>query len=254
MKKPRKSRAEKAAENRQRLLHAAAEVVGEHGYADASIARIVERAGLAQGTFYLYFESRQELFDQLLPEVGNEALAFIRARVGDAPDFLSMEERGMRAFFEYVARNPSYFRVFTEAQAASPEAYRKYTARRTGRFLDRITAAWRRGEVKGFSERELGVLTQVMLAARTYLYQEYAGSDGEGGPVPEWVIAAYMRFVARGLGLAAADAGETVPAEPAAVTAPSPTAAPPAAPAPAAPAPAPIRRRARNAASRSPTG
>lgn len=211
MKKPRKSRAEKAAENRQKILHAAAEVVGEHGYADASISRIVERAGLAQGTFYLYFESRQDLFDQLLPEVGDEALAFIRAQTGTAPDFLTMEERGMRAFFDYVARNPSYFRVFTEAQAASPAAYRKYTAHRTGRFLDRIAAAWRHGEIEGYSERELGVLTQVMLAARTYLFQEYArGADGPT-PVPEWVIAAYMRFVSRGLG--AAVAGDSAKAE-----------------------------------------
>lgn len=205
MKRPRKSRAEKAIENREKLLHAAAEVVGEHGYGDASIARIVERAGLAQGTFYIYFESRQDLFDQLLPEVGAEALAFIRDQIAGAPDFLAMEERGMRAFFEYVARNPSYFRVFTEAQAASPIAYQRYTAHRTGRFLDRLTAAWRRGEIKGFDERELGVLTQVMLAARTYLYNQYAGgADGEGpeagGEVPDWVITAYMRFVSRGIG------------------------------------------------------
>ncbi|MEQ8347713.1 MAG: TetR/AcrR family transcriptional regulator [Sneathiellaceae bacterium] len=206
MKKPRMTRAEKALENRRRLLHAAAETVGEYGYGDASIARIVERAGLAQGTFYLYFESRQDLFDKLLPEVGNEALAFIRAQVGTAPDFLTMEERGMRAFFDYVLRNPSYFRIFTEAQAAAPRAYAEYTANRTGRFLDRITAAWRRGEVAGYSERELGVLTQVMLAARVYLYHQYAdGPDGKGA-VPDWVIQAYLRFVRRGLG--AESAGE----------------------------------------------
>ena len=203
MKKPRLTRAQKAVENRRRLMRAAAEVVGEHGYGDASISRIVERAGLAHGTFYLYFESRPDLFDQLLPEVGQEALAFIRDQVGEPEDFLTMEERGMRAFFDYVARNPSYFRIFTEAQAASPTAYERYTANRTGRFLDSITAAWRNGEVRGYSERELGVLTQIMLAARTYLYHQY-GEGGDGSAkVPDWVISAYMRFVSRGIGAAA---------------------------------------------------
>lgn len=200
MKRARKTRAEKATENRHRLMHAAAEVVGTHGYAEASVSRIVERADLAQGTFYLYFESRQDLFDQLLPQVGGEALAFIRGQVGSAPDFMTMEERGMHAFFAYVVKNPSYFRILTEAEVAAPIAYEKYTANRTGRFLDTIIAAWRRGEVKGYTQRELGVLTQVMLAARTYLYHQYAKSPAGPKAVPQWVIAAYLKFVGRGLG------------------------------------------------------
>ena len=48
--KPRKTRAEKAAQTRAELLRAAADVVGEVGYREASIARIPQRAGIAQGT------------------------------------------------------------------------------------------------------------------------------------------------------------------------------------------------------------
>lgn len=204
--RPRKTRAEKAVLNRRRLLHAATEIIGEYGYADATITRIVERAGLAQGTFYLYFESRQDLFDQLLPEVGDEALAYIREAVSDATDFVTMEKRGVTAFFEYVARNPAYFRVFTEAEVAAPTAYARYTADRTGRYLDAILAARRNGQVQGCTPRELGVLTQVMLAARTYLFREYARRDGDKlRPPPGWVVDAYVKFVARAIGVAEED-------------------------------------------------
>lgn len=198
--RPRKTRAEKAIENRLRLLHAAAEVIGEHGYAGASVTRIAERAGLAQGTFYLYFESRQDLFDQLLPEVGGEALAAIREAVADAPDFVAMEARGLRAFFEYAARNPAYLRVFTESEVAAPAAYARYTADRTGRFLDALVSARRKNQVAGYTPRELRVLTQVMLAARTYLFREFARRDGDVVvPPPDWVIDAYVKFVARAI-------------------------------------------------------
>jgi AcrR family transcriptional regulator len=200
VRKTRRTRAEKAAENRRRLVQAAVEVIGQHGYAEASVARIVERAGLAQGTFYLYFESRQDLFDRLLPEVGGEALAYIRDRVSNAPGFLAMEERGLQAFFDYVLDHPWYFRLFTEAEVAAPRAFASYTADRTGRFLEALSAAWRRGEVKGYSQRELGVLTQVMLAARTYLYQEYGKSPAGPKRLPPWVVAAYMKFISRGIG------------------------------------------------------
>src|SRR5688572_1389657 len=73
-------RAEKAIENRNALLQAAAKVVGEVGYQEASIARITREAGLAHGTFYLYFDSRQDMLDAVLPFVGEELSLFIRQR------------------------------------------------------------------------------------------------------------------------------------------------------------------------------
>ena len=66
----RRRRAANAESVRRDLLTAAAAIVGKHGYADASIARITKQAGIASGTFYIYFSSRQALFDQLLPDIG----------------------------------------------------------------------------------------------------------------------------------------------------------------------------------------
>ena len=49
---------------RRRLLDAAEQVFGEHGYEAASIVKITEAAGVSQGTFYLYFTSKQQIFDE----------------------------------------------------------------------------------------------------------------------------------------------------------------------------------------------
>ncbi|MFX5801275.1 helix-turn-helix domain-containing protein, partial [Acinetobacter baumannii] len=49
------TRIEKSQRTRQAICDAAAEIIGEFGYAEASIARIMERAGLGHGTFYAYF-------------------------------------------------------------------------------------------------------------------------------------------------------------------------------------------------------
>ena len=61
------TRVEKSEETRKALFDAAAKIVGKHGYEGASIARITSRAKVAQGTFYNYFTTRQDLLDQLLP-------------------------------------------------------------------------------------------------------------------------------------------------------------------------------------------
>ena len=56
-------------ETRQRLLDAAEQVFGELGYHDASIVKITEAAGVGQGTFYLYFASKKEIFDELVRDL-----------------------------------------------------------------------------------------------------------------------------------------------------------------------------------------
>ena len=51
---------------RQRLLAAAEEVFAVLGYHDASIVKLTEAAGVGQGTFYLYFRGKKEIFDELV--------------------------------------------------------------------------------------------------------------------------------------------------------------------------------------------
>ena len=56
-------------ETRQRLLDAAEQVFAELGYHDASIVKITEAAGVGQGTFYLYFASKKDVFDELVRDL-----------------------------------------------------------------------------------------------------------------------------------------------------------------------------------------
>jgi AcrR family transcriptional regulator len=80
-------------ETREKLLHAAEAEFGERGYADASIASITQRAGVALGTFYVYFESKEEIFRALVTHMGELTRQWIVERVADAPDRLTAERQ-----------------------------------------------------------------------------------------------------------------------------------------------------------------
>src|SRR5215204_3361823 len=99
------NRVERNAWTKQRLLDAATKVVGKYGYAEASVARITEEAGVAQGTFYNHFENRQELLDQLLPKLGIDMVEFIRERTGTA-DAATQEIKRFGAFFDFIREVP----------------------------------------------------------------------------------------------------------------------------------------------------
>ena len=195
----RLTRQERAPDARDQIFAAAAKVVGEHGYAAASITRITEEAGMAQGTFYLYFSSRQSLFDELLPHVGKDMLHFVGTRVAGAQDILEMEERGFRAFFEFLGPNPGFFRILNEAEVAAPKAHEEHFRRTVTHFVQALEAALRAGQIRNFKRSEIETLVYVMMAARSYLYMRYVKGQGAGARLPEKVIKTYMRLVRGGL-------------------------------------------------------
>ena len=55
-------------ERRKKIIHAAFEVFARHGFAFATIDLIAEQANAAKGTVYLYFESKENLFEAMVVE------------------------------------------------------------------------------------------------------------------------------------------------------------------------------------------
>lgn len=184
---------------RQAIFEAAAKVVGEHGYADASITRITEAAGIAQGTFYLYFDSRQALFDELLPHVGQDMLHVIRDRVAGAKDVYDVEERGFRAFFGYLKDNPGFFRILNEAEVAAPLAHKKHFKLLSDHYVESLERGLKAGQIRQFDREELETVAYMFMAARSYLYLRYVKGRTGVRTLPEKVVKTYMKLVRDGL-------------------------------------------------------
>lgn len=55
----------KPEERRWELIHAATELFSEHGYEKTSVNDIIQKIGVAKGTFYHYFKSKEEIADFL---------------------------------------------------------------------------------------------------------------------------------------------------------------------------------------------
>lgn len=73
--KPNGPRSRKGAQTRARLLDAAKEIFEENGFLDARISDIAERAGLSHGSFYHYFDSKEEVFREVAARVVDQLSA-----------------------------------------------------------------------------------------------------------------------------------------------------------------------------------
>jgi AcrR family transcriptional regulator len=193
------TRAEKSIVTKEKLLKAAAKVVGEYGYANAMVARITQEADVAQGTFYNYFNSRQDLFDQLLPTLGAELLGFIRAKTAAFHDAEERERQGFIAFFDFLKLRPEFYRILYEAEVFAPQAYQRHMSIISSSYVRLLERAFDRGELSLTSKTEIEPVAFSLMAARQYLCMQYVRRNGKISDLPEWVLNAYMTLVADGI-------------------------------------------------------
>src|SRR5437660_9703545 len=93
---------------RERVLRAAQELIEEGGYAGAPVAAIAERAGVAAGTLYRHFESKQELFVEVFRAVCAREERAMRAASAELAADTAAErlEEVLATFAERALRNP----------------------------------------------------------------------------------------------------------------------------------------------------
>jgi AcrR family transcriptional regulator len=99
--------------NRKKLLEAARKVFAEKGYGEATARDIVRETDLASGTFYNYFDDKQDAFMALLDEMSEKGRALVRAQRQDTK--LTLEQRvssAYRAYFEWAVEENDLFDVF----------------------------------------------------------------------------------------------------------------------------------------------
>ena len=200
---------------RRRILDAAEDVFGEMGYYEASVSEITRRAGVAQGTFYIYFHSKRETFVELIEDIGARLRAATSAAIEGAPDRIEAERRGFAAFFRFVYDHRRIYRIVEDAGRVAPEAARDYYRRISVGYERGLRVAIQAGQIGETDEEAIGYALMGIahfLALRWIIWPaegdngqtQPAQSSGQsvGSPdvvIPDAVFDAVVTFIARGL-------------------------------------------------------
>ena len=91
--RPSGPRSRKGAQTRTRLLEAAKAVFEESGFLEARISDIAERAGLSHGSFYHYFDSKEQIFREVATAVEDELTAPVDAVIFDPESTAAPRDR-----------------------------------------------------------------------------------------------------------------------------------------------------------------
>lgn len=132
---------------RRKLLAAAEVEIGEKGFHVASVSSITTRADVGQGTFYLYFHSKDEIFLTLVRDIGSRLRKHMALAVEGAPNRIEAERRGLVAFFEFAQAHPGLYRIVQESQFVDEAVFREYYERLAQSYAADLADATAQGEL-----------------------------------------------------------------------------------------------------------
>jgi AcrR family transcriptional regulator len=159
---------------RDKLLEAAEIEFGEKGFHEAAISGITHRAGVALGTFYTYFESKEELFAALVSFMSERTRQWVGERVADAPDRLSAERLGLEAYIEFVRQHKGIYRIITEAEFVANREFRAHYEGFARAYQGNLERAGERGEIR---DGNFEVWSWAIIGINVFLGMRYAEWD-----------------------------------------------------------------------------
>src|SRR5689334_16201285 len=144
------ARENKTADKRGRILEAAIKMFAERGFHTSTVAEIARAAGVADGTIYLYFKSKDDLLLRLFDEKMTQLLAEAKAALAEERDAPARLKRIIQLHFSLVEKNPDLASALVVELRQSAQFLKSADRQKLGAaYLDLIAQVVRDGQERG---------------------------------------------------------------------------------------------------------
>jgi len=144
----KRPRTERGRKTLRKLLDAATVEFGEHGFHEASISGITRRAGVALGTFYTYYDSKDSIFRALVADMSVSVKQAARKATSEKMIALDFERAALKGFLDFAAEHKEVYRIIDEAEFVDPQSYRKHYQGIASLIHERLKRGAKAGEFK----------------------------------------------------------------------------------------------------------
>jgi AcrR family transcriptional regulator len=181
----------RGAATRRRLLDAAEQCFADAGFHEASVVRITEAAGVGQGTFYLYFESKRAIFEELVRDLNRRVRHAMKEASSKGSNRLEAEVLGFAAYFKFTSEHNALYRIIRQAEFVAPEMLKYHYEKLAEGYVEGLEEAKQRGEVGAIDPE---VVAWALMGAGELLGMRWVLWDGRS-VLPKHVAAELERFV-----------------------------------------------------------
>ena len=108
------------------IIDTAKKLFSKKGYLATSVNEIIEKSGIATGTFYLYFDDKFALYSFILEKYRRLIRKNIREGIKDAHTRYEKERLGLRSFLKFVWNDPLAYRIIWESMFVDKDLVKEY--------------------------------------------------------------------------------------------------------------------------------
>ncbi|MBK6687102.1 MAG: TetR/AcrR family transcriptional regulator [Deltaproteobacteria bacterium] len=189
-------------DKRRRIVDAAVHVFAEKGFFGARVSEIAEAAGVADGTIYLYFKSKDDILISLFEEKMAEIIKQLQEILATLDDPEAKMRRYIVEHLKLVAGQPHLMQVLTVELRQSARFIKEYSPKAFAKYLAVIGNILEEGQKKGIFRRDLdpSVFRRALFGAIDEISLEWV-LRGPGGTLPDPVVVGETigDFILRGL-------------------------------------------------------
>jgi TetR/AcrR family fatty acid metabolism transcriptional regulator len=156
-----------AGDKREAILRAAIGVFAHNGYFNSKVADIAREAGVADGTVYLYFKSKEEILHSIFDRSVDEALTMARAQIKEISDSREKLRRIALLHLERLGADRDLAVVFQVELRGSTKFMEEFSAAGFAEYLELIRSAFEEGQRAGVFRRDLNakVVAKILFGA-----------------------------------------------------------------------------------------
>lgn len=142
---------------KMKILQSAEKLFGTLGYKKTQISDITKNAGFAQGTFYLYFEAKQDVLKELVIRTNKAFRKTLKNVISNFKDRRDAEIAGYYAFLKFFRMHPYMYKIVREAEFVVPETGLWYYERIHQSYLKPLRESINKGQIRSFEPENLAV-------------------------------------------------------------------------------------------------
>ena len=190
----KKPQTKKGRETLNNILSAATQLIYERGYYGANIADITKLAGVATGTFYVYFNSKISLYRFLLLQFGHQIRMELSKKTANCKTRREAEREGLRAWLEYVLDHPYVYNVIWESLYVDRRLFEEYYETFSKSYSRGLAAGKENGEVADIDDT---VLSYSLMGISNFIGLRYCLTNSERDPA--WIADEVMKLLENGM-------------------------------------------------------
>ena len=155
------------ADKREAILRAATLVFAHNGYFNAKVADIAREAGVADGTVYLYFKSKEEILHSIFDRSVGDAVADVRAQLATISDPRDKLRQIARLHLERLGADRDLAVVFQVELRGSTKFMEQFSAAGFAEYLELIRSTFEEGQRAGLFRTDLNakVVSKILFGA-----------------------------------------------------------------------------------------